>query len=118
MTMTQTGWSTFLTSVFSSYLSHTFLLAFLPSFYPYYNNLINNVRPGASRVPRGIKKKKPAPYLKKRGTNLRMGGAQGKKGRSAQKNRARGSLRKRDKTKDKEFKEEARIERNTVQLPE
>jgi len=73
---------------------------------------------GASRVPRGIKKKKPAPYLKKRGTNLRMGGAQGKKGRSAQKNRARGSLRKRDKTKDKEFKEEARIERNTVQLPE
>ena len=48
--------------------------------------------------------------------NLRIG--TGKKGRQAQRSQKRGSLRRRDRTAEKEAKEEAAIERRTVSLPE
>jgi len=56
-------------------------------------------------------------YEKRPRNSLRIG-AGGKKGRAAQKNMSRGSLRKRDRSKDKEMKLQARIERRTVELPE
>lgn len=48
--------------------------------------------------------------------NLRIG--TGKKGRQAQRSQKRGSLRRRDRTAEKEAKEEAAIERRTISLPE
>ncbi len=69
----------------------------------------------------GGKKARPAggnnDYAKRPRNSLRIG-AQGKKGRSAQKNMSRGSLRRRDRSKEKERKLEAAIERKTIQLPE
>lgn len=56
-------------------------------------------------------------YARKPRNSLRIG-AQGKRGRSAQKNMSRGSLRRRDRSKEKEMRLEAAIERKTVQLPE
>lgn len=65
------------------------------------------------------KKTKPGAndYEKKPRNSLRIG-AGGKKGRQAQNNMSRGSLRKRDKTREKEIKLQAAVERKTVQLPE
>jgi len=51
-----------------------------------------------------------------RRTTLRLG--TGKKGRAAEISRRRGSLKKRDRTAEKEAKLEAATERRTVQLPE
>ena len=65
----------------------------------------------------GRKAKPAGEYAKKPRNSLRIG-AQGKRGRSAQKNRSRGSLRRRDRSKEKEQRLEAAIERKTVQLPE
>lgn len=48
--------------------------------------------------------------------SLRVG--TGKKGRGAELSRRRGSLRKRDRSAEKEARAEARAERNTVLLPE
>jgi hypothetical protein len=48
--------------------------------------------------------------------SLRIG--TGKKGRGAELNQRRGSLKKRDRTLSKEYKEEAAMERRTVVLPE
>ena len=64
-------------------------------------------------------KKKPGQqndYRKPR-NSLRLG-TTGKKSRSAQKNMSRGSLRKRDRSKEKAMKEMRAIERKTIQLPE
>ena len=55
-------------------------------------------------------------YDKKPRNSLRIG--TGKKGRSAEKNNRRGSLKKRDRSKEKMMKEEAALERRTIQLPE
>lgn len=65
------------------------------------------------------KKTKPndGSYEKKPRNSLRIG-AGGKKGRQAQKNMSRGSLRRRDRSKEKEMKLQAALERKTVQLPE
>lgn len=56
-------------------------------------------------------------YDKKPRNSLRIG-TSGKKGRSAQKNMSRGSLKRRDRTVDKERRAMANIERNTISLPE
>jgi hypothetical protein len=55
-------------------------------------------------------------YAKKPRNSLRLG--TGKKGRSAQKNMSRGSLRRRDRSKEKEIRFQAAVERKTVSLPE
>ncbi len=80
---------------------------------------MNTGGPSGGRGPkRNFGKKKPASndYAKKPRNSLRIG--TGKKGRSAQKNMSRGSLRRRDRSKEKEMKELAAIERKTIQLPE
>ena len=51
-----------------------------------------------------------------RRTSLRVGG--GKSGRGAELNKRRGSLRRRDRSAEKEAKMEAALERKTVVLPE
>ena len=56
-------------------------------------------------------------YAKKPRNSLRIG-TTGKRGRSAQKNMSRGSLRRRDRSKEKELKAQAAVERKTIQLPE
>jgi len=50
--------------------------------------------------------------------SLRLGTQNSKKGRSAQKNMSRGSLRRRDRSKDKDRRFQAQIERKTVELSE
>ena len=66
----------------------------------------------------GKKNKQNESTYEKRPRNSLRVGAGGKMGRKAQKNMSRGSLRRRDRTREKEMKEQAAIERRTVQLPE
>lgn len=66
------------------------------------------------------KKAKPAgaaAEYKKPRNSLRIGNG-GKRGRSTEKNASRGSLRRRDRSQEKEMRVQAAIERKTVQLPE
>ena len=56
-------------------------------------------------------------YEKKNRTSLRIG-TTSKRGRSAAKNRSRGSLKKRDRSHAKMIREQNAIERNTIELPE
>lgn len=66
------------------------------------------------------KKAKPgadSPYEKKPRNSLRLG-TTSRKGRAAEKNMSRGSLKKRDKSREKEMKFEAMVERKTINLPE
>lgn len=66
------------------------------------------------------KKAKPgagSEYEKKPRNSLKLG-TTSRKGRTAEKNMSRGSLKKRDKSREKERKFEAMVERKTVNLPE
>lgn len=51
-------------------------------------------------------------------TSLRLRSSGGKRGRSAEINARRGSLKRKDRSAEKAAKEEAAIERKTVRLPE
>lgn len=64
------------------------------------------------------KKKKPGAgeYAKKPRNSLRIGTS--RKGRAAEKNMSRGSLKRRDRSKEKERRQLAAIERNTISLPD
>jgi hypothetical protein len=72
--------------------------------------------PGDDRRPRRAAPAKPAANQWKKKTSLRIG--TGKKGRSAEVNGRRGSLRRRDRSGQKAAKEEAAVLRKTVNLPE
>lgn len=69
---------------------------------------------------------RPAPNKRKRPEDANRGPARrqslrigtGKKGRGAELRQRRGSLRRRDRTAEREAKEAAAVVRNTVQLPE
>lgn len=70
--------------------------------------------PGGGKPVRKEKKSYNGDKPKK--TSLRIG--TGKRGRGAELSMRRSSLKKRDRTKEKERKEEAALERRTVSLPE
>ena len=76
---------------------------------------MNNKGPGRKF---GKNKKPGAGEYNKKGprNSLRIG--TGKKGRSAMKNMSRGSLKRRDRSREKEQRAIAAIERNTITLPE
>ena len=94
---------------------------------PTFNKDNNNVdstdsTKGPKRDFSGGKKKKPMDQGNrgdgdKPRSSLRVG-ASGKKGRQAEKNMTRGSLKKKDKKREKEMKEQKALERKTVYLPE
>lgn len=71
---------------------------------------------GGKEKPAAKEWKKGADDAANRKTSLRIG--TGKKGRTAEINGRRGSLRRRDRSSQKAAKEEAAIERKTVYLPE
>jgi len=73
---------------------------------------------GPARNFGGKVKKAPGAYAKKRPNNSLRIGNTGRKSRAAAKNFSRGSLKRRDRSRDKEMRELAAIERNTVNLPE